>query len=102
MSFVSGVKVAPKLLTAVAGALQGIDDEIAASGVAADRVAAAVVAPGADEVSVAAAKWLRGQADGYWRVSGPVVVSFGEFVAALSTAADAYSTTEADNATHTG
>ena len=99
MSFVS---VAPEALTMAAGALWGVGDGLVASGVAADRVTSAVVAPGGDEVSAVLAACLCRQAAGFRRVGGPVAVSFREFVAALSAAADEYSTTETGNAACTG
>lgn len=102
MSFVSDLRVVPEALTTAAGALQSIGDHMVAEGVAADQETDAVVGAGGDDVSAQFASRLREQAADFRRVGGRAAVIFGEFVAALSESADAYSTAEDDNVTLTG
>ncbi|WP_454561113.1 PE family protein [Mycobacterium haemophilum] len=102
MSFLSGLSVQPRTLTRAAGALRGIGEDMVASGAEANRVTAAVVAPGGDQVSTEVAACLCAQAADYRRVSDRAAVILEEFAASLSASAEAYSTSETDNSRHVG
>ena len=99
MSFVTTV---PEEMKTAAGALNNIGDRMADSQAAANKVITGVLAPGIDEVSQRAVGLLHKFAANYGEVSHRAQTTYNLFVTALSDSADAYSTTEADNATRTG
>ena len=99
MSFVTTV---PEAMKTAASALHNIGDQMADSSAVAGKVMTAVVAPGADEVSQRVVGFVRTFAADYHEVSLRAQTAYDLFVTSLSDSAEAYSSTEVDNATRIG
>jgi hypothetical protein len=95
MSFVT---TQPEMLTAAAGALQGIGSEMSAQNAAAAAPTTGVIPAAADEVSALTAAQFAAHAQLYQAISAQAAAIHEMFVNTLGTSAGSYAATEAANA----
>ncbi|WP_139836690.1 PE family protein, partial [Mycobacterium szulgai] len=92
------VIAAPEWMAAAAGDMAGIGSTIGAANGAAAANIEAVLAAGADEVSVAVATVFGAHAQAYRAVSAQAAVFHDQFVQALTAGAESYAAAEAASA----